>query len=221
MKVFGIGLQKTGTTTLGRCLSTLGYNHCGYSRRGVWYLRNNKTNKLKKVMDKYESFEDEPWPHLYKLADKLYPDAKFILTTRKNPEKWFDSFCKHCDRIPFNEHRAYFYHGVIPRKHKESMINTYNQHNLEVVEYFKGREEKLLQISWENGDGWSELCVFLNKPVPENSIKKENSAPLKDYPILTYSRVIRYMPMYFIKVFFMDYVKPFITLLNKNKNSAD
>ena len=42
------------------------------------------------------------------------------------------------------------------------MINTYNQHNLEVVEYFKGREEKLLQISWENGDGWSETLVLFS-----------------------------------------------------------
>ena len=38
-KVFGIGLNKTGTSTLGECLVALGYRHRSYSYELVQQLR--------------------------------------------------------------------------------------------------------------------------------------------------------------------------------------
>jgi len=201
IKVFGIGLQKTGTTTLGLYLKSLGYKHKSYDNEAIWMLRKNKENKLKKIIQQYESFEDEPWAHLYKLEDNIYPNAKFILTVRKDAERWYESICNHCDRIPFNEHRKYFFSALLPRRHKEKYIETYIDHIKEVKEYFKDKPDKLLIVCWENGDGIHKIAKFLNKEtkVKENLKKWGNKAPNRKYKELTYLKIIIYIPKYYYK----------------------
>ncbi len=217
MKVFGIGLLKTGTTTLGSCLVQLGFNHCSYSRRAIWSLRRNNTDKLIGMMDKFDSFDDQPWPHFYQEIDKIYPDAKFILTVRRCPQAWYNSYCKHCDRLPYNEHRMHFYQTLLPRAHETELLSIYNNHNAEVIEYFKGREDKLLVLSWEQGDGWKELGSFLNVTVPHSSIPKDNEAPSRAYPALTYGRIISYLPQFYYNLVLRNYIQPLINRVVRAK----
>ena len=55
MKVFGVGLQKTGTTTLGECFKMLGYKHLSYSRKAAWYIRTQQYEKFQKLTNEYAS----------------------------------------------------------------------------------------------------------------------------------------------------------------------
>ncbi len=88
-KVFGIGLNKTGTKTLGACLVHFGYNHKSVDAPAFELYKKGDLNGLFEIIDKYDSFEDWPWPLIYKEIDEKFRDSKFILTTRKTPEIWF------------------------------------------------------------------------------------------------------------------------------------
>lgn len=95
-KIFCIGFGKTGTTTLGHTLKTLGYNHLeGPVRSGlIWYSLNLMDN-LWKLIRNHDSFDDFPYPFLYKELHLKYPNAKFILTERSNSAEWLLSLQKH------------------------------------------------------------------------------------------------------------------------------
>ena len=49
---------------------------------------------------------------------------------------------------------------------KSEFINAYENRNAEIIEYFEERPNDLLIVNWENGDGWKELCDFLDVPIP-------------------------------------------------------
>jgi len=67
VKIFGIGLNKTGTTTLGQCGKILGYR-CTSCSRGLLedvVLRKDFT-RVKDAVSEYDLFEDWPWPVVVK-----------------------------------------------------------------------------------------------------------------------------------------------------------
>lgn len=114
MKVFGIGLNKTGTKTPGACFTTMGFRNKSYDMKLLRdYSIRNIENTIRVTAD-YDSFEDWPWPLVYKELDAHYDDAKFILTIRKSPEVWFESLCKHADRTGPREARRIVYGYTMP-----------------------------------------------------------------------------------------------------------
>ena len=64
-KVFGIGLSKTGTSSLAKALDILGYktlDNPGIER----YLAGNIDSLDKELLDTYEAFTDTPIPSFYR-----------------------------------------------------------------------------------------------------------------------------------------------------------
>jgi len=169
MKVFGIGLNKTGTSSLGRALKKIGFSrHVGCHLESLKNLKNGNLNPIFDLVDKNNCFEDWPWPLMYRELYEKYQDAKFILTTRKTPDIWYESLCKHATRKGPTEHRKLAYGHSMPHDYKEHHIQFYLDHNEEVIEFFENNDpDKLLVVSWENGDGWEEICDFLGKEIPE------------------------------------------------------
>ncbi|CAH0529145.1 sulfotransferase family protein [Vibrio hippocampi] len=163
-KVIGIGFHKTGTTTLGTCMEMLGYNHISYNREAFLLYYDNEIDAMIKLMSHFDSFEDWPWPFIYKEAYKAFPDAKFVLTTRKDEETWFRSLSKHVQRGDGDgfKFREYIYGYENPDDNKPLHINKYLEHNANVREFFKDKPGSLLEVCWENGDGWPELGAFLD-----------------------------------------------------------
>src|SRR5947208_12869418 len=96
-KVFVIGLNKTGTTSLGNALRILGYRKQGWgdfvSRKLFhdWYSGN--LQPLIQYSTKYL-----PWPFAYEEMAAIYPDAKFILSVRGNEEIWWPSIARHTEK---------------------------------------------------------------------------------------------------------------------------
>lgn len=179
MKVFGIGLNKTGTTTLASCLKVLGYKHCPYDINVIraWYRQDIRA--LMQRVEKYESFEDWPWPLVYRELEQFYPESKFILTTRKSPEIWFKSICQHADRYGPSVERKMIYHYFMPHRAKDKHIAFYEKHNNLVRAYFEDKPDKLLEVCWEDGDSWDKVCTFLQKEVPSTSFPHDNSSKLQ------------------------------------------
>src|SRR5699024_4627029 len=80
-KIFCIGFNKTGTTSLGRALTDLGFRHSSFSQI-VWrkYYQRGKIDKVLKYTAKFESFDDLPWlkEDMIPVLDKHFPGSKFI-----------------------------------------------------------------------------------------------------------------------------------------------
>ena len=176
-KVFGIGLNKTGTKTLGQCFEQLGYRNRSWDsdspRRSPSFDLYNagKIDELMAILDDYDSCEDWPWPLLYCELDERYPDAKFVLTLRRTPEVWYSSLCNMAVRIgplPLYERKVYGH--AMPQGHRDELIEIYERHNAEVRAYFESRPGKLLEVCWERGDDSSDVARFLGRqPLAEST----------------------------------------------------
>lgn len=95
-KVFGIGLNKTGTSSLKRALVTLGYNHCVQRGQMTHKYFNNRYGLIFQTIDLFDSFEDWPWPLMYRqIFEKYGESARYILTYRTSPQAWLESLKAH------------------------------------------------------------------------------------------------------------------------------
>lgn len=172
-KVVGIGLPRTGTTTLGQCFKQLGYKHRSFDMQLAAQVKRNELENTLAEAEKFETFEDWPWFLLYKELDQKFPNSKFILTIRKDVETYVASLKKHHahrgvtrkDAVKPDWWDDVF--GFEPHEwNYEDSVERYEKHNREVLEYFKDRPNDLLVVCWEKGDGWEKLCTFLNRPCP-------------------------------------------------------
>ena len=95
-KIFGIGLNKTGTTTLGQAGRMLGLSCTSCSPSLLRQIvKDRDMSSVAEAVGAYDLFEDWPWPLIYKQLDEMFPGSKFILTTRKSEEAWLNSLKKH------------------------------------------------------------------------------------------------------------------------------
>lgn len=176
-KVFGLGLGKTGTTTLGKCLRILGYDHVSCDVDLTRAYREGRMDEIYKIADVKNAFEDFPWPLMYREMYKRYPTSKFVLTTRTSSDVWFESLVKHADRTGESEHKILAYGHAMPHGKKAEHVTLYEEHNASVRNFFADKPGQFLELCWEHGHGWSELCDFLGHEVPEASFPWANRAP--------------------------------------------
>jgi hypothetical protein len=176
MKVFGIGLNKTGTTTLASVLQkAVGGRHVSMNREALKQWRNSEYDKIYKLVDAIDTFEDLPWPLMYKELYARYNDAKFILTIRKSSDVWFDSLNKHTEKKRSSESNFLAYGYEYPGEYREYFISFYEKHNQEVKDFFaKNAPEKLLTVCWEDGDGWDKICRFLGVEIVTDEFPHRN-----------------------------------------------
>ncbi|MCC5941638.1 MAG: hypothetical protein JJU37_08865 [Balneolaceae bacterium] len=192
-KFFGIGLNKTGTTSLKTAMKEFGYV-VGHQRTAEEYVEDWAKRDFKRIVNyckTAEFFQDVPFskPFTYVVLDHAYPGSKFILTVRDSPEQWYESLTKfHASlwgkngRIPTKEdlqHATYRFKGSpwignrlsynTPEDdpyNKEILIDLYNTYNRQVTEYFRHRPDDLLILNVAEDGAYKNLCEFLNrKPV--------------------------------------------------------
>lgn len=171
-KVICIGWHKTGTTTLGDALLTLGYNVVGARLDLAESLLKNDTSRAINLAQQFTALQDVPWNALYKELDEKYPGSKFILTIR-NEDKWLLSAQKHF-RDNYSPMREWLYGNGVLKGNEELYINRFRKHYEEVSSYFKGRENDLLIMDLSQGDNWDKLCDFLKKPKPNKVFPHSN-----------------------------------------------
>jgi len=199
LKVFCIGLNKTGTTSLVDAWKELGYTkiYSGFDKPTVVKIMpnkfvfkdgniinsgfNNDYYILKLLISGYECMKDRPFNtnNLYRWLEKNYYNSKFILTIRDEEEWWNSvnkwlSFTTESDKIK-GEMRINLYkkHFNTTEFTKDSFIDYYRDYNNKVKEYFKGNPN-FLEINICKSEGWELLCPFLNKPIPNKEFPKSN-----------------------------------------------
>lgn len=154
--IFGIGLLKTGLTSLTRAMSILGY-------RVEQYLYPDDLENI----TRFDFVCDQPIPWSYREWDKKLPGSKFILTTRSR-DQWIKSIESHYSRHPPKgldplrlRYRQEAFGSIEFDPHL--FLVEYDRHHAGVMEYFlPARRSDLLILKLEGGFGWEKLCAFLN-----------------------------------------------------------
>jgi hypothetical protein len=167
MKIFGIGLERTGTTSLAAAMRVLGFTTRHFPR---------STNEI----DEADFSNDITVSCRFRELDAAYPGSKFILTVREI-EAWLDS----CERwygfllenrvMDFTGMAAALYLYGIEVFDREIWREGYISHRIAVLAYFARRPDDLLVLDICGGQGWERLLPFLAPVMPE--FPRENIFP--------------------------------------------
>ncbi len=180
-KVFCIGFQKTGTTSIHAALEMLGYRTAAVVGRdwSAERLRDEGAGLCIDTARDHDAAQDMPWPIFFRDLDAAFPGAKFILTVR-DPEKWFASIEGHFGAND-GEMQAFVYgrDAAAPAGNKARYLETLAAHEAAVRAHFAERPGDLLVIDLEAGDGWERLCAFLKAPVPAAPFPARNKASVR------------------------------------------
>lgn len=188
-KVFCVGCNKTGTTSLGAALESLGYRlgdqHAAERLIEDWARRD--FSRLLTYCESADAFQDVPFSlaNTYAALDEAFPNSKFILTVRDSAGEWFDSLTRFhtkligVGRLPTAadlQEFAYLEPGWLWMAHKlifcvdESTLyqrelyeRHYEAHNRAVKEYFCNRPRDLLILNLGQPDALESLCRFLER----------------------------------------------------------
>lgn len=183
-RIFGIGMQRTGTTSLHEAFKMLGFDS-GHWKSGEWaraiWWEMNKWGRSKTLEQDY-ALTDNPIPILYEKLDKAYPGSKFILTVR-DEDAWIRSI-ETFWTYEGNRHRwtwdidgfSHKMHAIIygvTEFDEQIFRERYRRHNAEVIRYFNGRSDFMVLDINERAH-MSTLCRFLNVPVINKAFPHRN-----------------------------------------------
>ncbi|MEO0462979.1 MAG: sulfotransferase family protein [Pseudomonadota bacterium] len=177
-KVFCIGFQKTGTSSVRDALELLGYRVCGVFGREVALdeLRQSYVERGLELARDYDAVEDMPWPLMFRELDAAFPGSKFILTMRET-DRWYRSIAGHFGDNPYHiQQLTYGEDAPAPVGHEARYREVYDAHNDAVRTYFADRPQDFAEFWLERGDGWDRLGEFLDrKDVPGGPFVHTNS----------------------------------------------
>lgn len=158
-KVFVIGFQKTGTTSLEHALQYLGYRVYGGDKNLLKFDDPQSLNDyIQSLMKNWDAVQDMPWPLFYKELFQLFPNAKYILTIRPT-EKWIRSVVKYFASIRVPMHQK-IYDVPCAEGYEDRYIEVYDEHNHNVESFFRDKDNFIIMEQGRNFD-YHTLCKFL------------------------------------------------------------
>lgn len=184
LRVLGLGLPKTGTTTLALMMQRLHYNRLEYDGAALLEVAEGRVADALARTGRYEFVRDMPWCLLWEAYLARYPDARFVQTLRSNERDWLNSLRRHYAsplnygyESPTKENVARWLGGDLVRLlGATDRIDAYRKHRRLVEDFFRDKPGRLLTVCWEEGDGWRELCGFLGFRTVRNPVPHENTA---------------------------------------------
>jgi hypothetical protein len=152
-KVFCIGFNKTGTTSLGKSLEILGYRNTSFNPKVWQQYKNGEIDKVLKYTAKFDSCDDLPWLRIdmIPLLDEKFPGSKFIYLKREE-NSWKKSYKNWRKKVFGKEPDV------------EEGYKAYQEHEAFVLDYFKDRIKKdLIILDIKDPQGFKKLADFLGK----------------------------------------------------------
>lgn len=201
LRVIGAGLSRTGTHSLSAALELLGLKsiHFDTQRLSDVLDGSNQTPDFRRY-DDVDAVCDLPAAVFYPELMAAYPECKVVLTVR-DVDTWYTSIREHFRKHPitnetrlkfriarklgiehadfreseidsFRRHvRHYVYGSTVPREFL--FKKRYREHNAQVIATVP--KERLLVMDITAGDGWENLCPFLDVDIPDKPFPHEDS----------------------------------------------
>lgn len=163
-KIFGIGLAKTGTTSLNDALAIMGISSIGCP-------------DSISAINRFDAATDGIVAGRFEELDRAFPGSKFIYTVR-NRDSWIRSYSRHHRRkrpsLQGHEELTKTLYGTTGTE-EDVLLDAYDRHERHVLEYFRDRPDDLLIMDICGGStDWKPLCDFLGKPVPDKPFPSSN-----------------------------------------------
>lgn len=192
-KVFGLGLNKTGTSSLKRAWESLGIapipTQLDVARAGLVnaVLLEGDYERALAWAEDYRGMEDRPWNigDMYRRLHERFDDSLFILTVR-DEASWWRSVHHWITVVKPDAQDRYMLHFEVDEISQEAFIDAYRRYNAEVTQYFEVNDpERFLVLDIGSGEEWEKLCQFFGKPTPavpfphRNRRRYNEAAPLK------------------------------------------
>lgn len=186
-RVFGLGLSKTGTSSLNEALTRLGIPSIHYpsDARTEAQLRAGdfRLDILEVDGGGYRGATDIPIAPFYRELDAAWPGSRFVLTVRGKTE-WLRSVELHWrlmmewwhglpDFQRFQRFVSEAAYGAVEFD-RARFAEAYDAHVAGVLSHFRGRPDDLLVLDVCGGEGWQELCAFLRCPAPGTPFPRAN-----------------------------------------------
>ena len=187
-KVFCIGRNKTGTTSIEKTLRDFGYK-LGNQVKAELLIHDYSKGNWKPIINfckSADAFQDVPfsWPNTWVVLYEHFPEAKYILTVRDENE-WYKSITNfhkkkfgNGERIPLEidlKNARYRYKGFIWDANRavwktpvnnlyeeKTFKENYKRHN-DSIRHFFDEKNNFLEIDLANDKSYKQLCYFLNK----------------------------------------------------------
>ena len=172
MKILGVGLSKTGTTSLNEALKILGLNSLHWEPERLREVLDGSDSKPDfRYYDDVDAVTDLPAAYFYDELLEAYPETKCILTIRDETDWWKSIEAYFNKTYPAKSleedflgcrERNYIYGSTTA--YEFLYRKKYREHNERVIS--KVPSHQLLVMNIIAGDGWETLCPFLDVPTP-------------------------------------------------------
>lgn len=188
-KVFCIGRNKTGTTSLVRTLRDWGFIICN-QQGAKKFVRNWAEGDIASIVRwcrRSQVFNDLPFnlPGVYSQLHYAYPDAYFIHTVRSSADEWYESnkrymikrYARQPPALTMTDLREadYIYKGWVGETYpvihgvdeddlfnRTRLLDHYNHYNADVIDYFERYESaNFISINVANDEDFGRLAAFL------------------------------------------------------------
>jgi len=171
-KVFGVGLARTGTTSLHEAMGILGLKSAPDS---IPLLAGIDLDFLAN----HDAFFDNPIPFRYEELDTVCPDSRWIVTQRP-VDDWINSmswlFGPGLDRLKPDMravgdrvHRQLYGSDQFDEKRLRAI---YDRHYGALAEWVQGRPAIWIHV--DQGVDWPSICALLDLPVPSVAFPHSN-----------------------------------------------
>ena len=175
-KVFIISLHRCGTQSTGLFLEDAGLRRCHWPAvvDGIDYQSRiigaetdpgRITDILSSLFDRFDVFDDVPFPILYKELAAQYQDARFVAVHR-NPIDWVRSVSHHCGSRPLDPYeRAQYWRYLAKRPLSldavtdSELFAMFLDHYQIIAEHFAGRGN-LLAVDLADADIGRKIADF-------------------------------------------------------------
>jgi hypothetical protein len=178
LRVFGIGLPKTGLTSLSSLMQTIGFlnDMAGRQMQRLYFVR----KEYETILEHYDFgnfFCDGPTCLMYReIFYKYERGAKFILTVRRDSQLWLDSMKRHNLYAGVKNKTRWIFGRFYPVGFDDEFKAYYEQHNSDVIKFFEDHNalDLLLVLRCDEPGAVARVSKFLGVSFPISEFPREN-----------------------------------------------
>jgi hypothetical protein len=168
-RIFGIGLNKTGTSSFHEALTILGFESLHYggsaAADAVQRAIRDEVPLLSNLDPRYDAFSDIGLlSRRFRLLDEQYPGSSFVLTTRPFGD-WIDSRRRHVERNIAAKATGK-YDGTFLVVDEAKWTQEWELHIERAHLYFDGRDN-FLEVDLTRNATWGPLCRLIGVTEPD------------------------------------------------------